>query len=76
VDPTQAPAHLDLTPAGEAAVCHAIYRLEKGALTICAGTQLLPDRADRRPQEFGTAQGKEDRPPKGDLLFTFKRPKD
>ena len=76
VDPAQAPAHLDLTPAGEAGVCHAIYRLEKGELTICAGTQLNPDPADRRPREFATAQARADRPPKGDVLFTFKRAKD
>jgi uncharacterized protein (TIGR03067 family) len=73
VDPARSPVHMDMTPIGEPGICHAIYRLEKGELTICAGSQLNPDDPAGRPREFATARGKADRPPKGSVLFTFRR---
>jgi len=74
VDPVKSPAHLDLTFVGETGVCHAIYRLEKGELMICAGTNLEPDEASNRPREFTTGLAS-DRPPKGNLILIFKRVK-
>jgi len=77
VDPSKSPAHLDLTAEkGEKNTCRAIYRIDdKGELTICLGSNFSPCEPDRRPTEFATLTGDEKRPPKGRILFTFKRAK-
>src|SRR5262245_49833718 len=76
IDPTKSPAHLDLiVDAGKKEVCHAIYRIERGELTICVGTNFSPNKSSERPHEFATILGSEKRPPKGKLMFTFKRVK-
>ncbi|HJZ93216.1 MAG TPA: TIGR03067 domain-containing protein [Gemmataceae bacterium] len=76
IDPSKTPAYLDLIlDADKKEVCHAIYRIEKGELTICVGTNFSPNKSSQRPQEFATVLGSEKRPPKGKLMFTFKRAK-
>jgi uncharacterized protein (TIGR03067 family) len=75
VDPTKTPPHLDLVRVGETGICHAIYRLEQGEMTICAATNLTSDEPGRRPQVFVTSRGPKDTPPKGSLMLTFKRAK-
>lgn len=71
LDFSRSPAHLDLK-FGSKGVCHAILRVEKDELVMCAGSKFVPDEPANRPKEFVTGPP-EDRPQKGKLLFRFKR---
>jgi uncharacterized protein (TIGR03067 family) len=73
IDTTRSPAHLDLR-LGPKGVCHAIVRVEKDELVLCAGSNFNADEAGNRPKEFVTGPP-EDRPQKGKLLFRYKRVK-
>ena len=61
--------------AAKPGIIHAIYSLEKGELKICMGSNFTPDEPEKRPKEFATAAGSENRGGKGKLMFTFKREK-
>jgi uncharacterized protein (TIGR03067 family) len=77
LDPRKKPAQMDLREMGDGqreGIVHAIYALEKGELRICFGSNLTANKAEERPQEFATSKGSKDRPPKGRVMFTFKRP--
>jgi uncharacterized protein (TIGR03067 family) len=76
--PGKSPAHIDLKEIGDdarAGVCHAIYRLEKEELTICFGSNINPDEAEDRPQEFSTMLGRDKGSPKGKVMLIFQREK-
>jgi uncharacterized protein (TIGR03067 family) len=70
IDATKSPAHLDIKLKG--GICHAIFRVEKDQLVMCAGSNFNPDETENRPREFVTGPP-EDRPQKGKLLFRYKR---
>lgn len=71
VDTSKSPAHLDLK-LGPDHVCHAIFRVDKEELVICAGSSFDADEPADRPRELVTGPSDE-RPQKGKLLFRYKR---
>lgn len=75
LDPKKEPAEINLseTLGGRTAGrCPAIYKLEKGRLTLCVPNQFFATKAEDRPKEFSTGSA-EDRPRKGQLLFVFEK---
>jgi len=76
LDPTKAPAHIDLKDLGERAregICHAIYSIDDRQLKVCLGTNFNPDELEERPKEFATVEGSANRPPKGKYLFVLQK---